>query len=70
METWYANGTEVVFSWPGLGQLLIQAINGRDMAVVQATVFIVAFIVIVVNRKTARLSIGADWADCPTSTSS
>ncbi|ALA53385.1 ABC transporter permease [Shouchella clausii] len=41
--------TEVVFSWPGLGQLLIQAINGRDMAVVQATVFIVAFIVIVVN---------------------
>lgn len=41
--------TEVVFSWPGLGQLLIDAINGRDMAIVQATIFMVAFIVIAMN---------------------
>lgn len=41
--------TEVVFSWPGLGQLLIQAINGRDMAIVQASIFMVAFIVIAMN---------------------
>lgn len=41
--------TEVVFSYPGLGQLLVQAVNGRDMAIVQAAVFIVAFMVIILN---------------------
>ncbi|MEA1854555.1 ABC transporter permease [Cytobacillus sp. OWB-43] len=41
--------TESVFSWPGLGQLLIQAVNTRDMAIVQASVFIIAFIVIAMN---------------------
>lgn len=41
--------TEVVFSYPGLGQLLVQAVNGRDMAIVQATVFVVAFMVILLN---------------------
>ncbi|WP_077215027.1 ABC transporter permease [Bacillus dakarensis] len=41
--------TETVFSWPGLGQLLIQAVNTRDMAIVQASVFVIAFIVILMN---------------------
>lgn len=41
--------TETVFSWPGLGQLLIQAVNTRDMAIVQASVFIIAFMVILMN---------------------
>jgi peptide/nickel transport system permease protein len=41
--------TETVFSWPGLGQLLIQAVNTRDMAIVQASVFIIAFLVIFMN---------------------
>ncbi|MDQ0218605.1 ABC transporter permease [Peribacillus cavernae] len=41
--------TETVFSWPGLGQLLIQAINTRDMAIVQASVFVVALLVIMMN---------------------
>ncbi|WP_170007582.1 ABC transporter permease [Bacillus fonticola] len=41
--------TETVFSWPGMGQLLVQAVNGRDMAVVQAATFIVAILVIVSN---------------------
>lgn len=41
--------TETVFSWPGLGQLLIQAVNTRDMAIVQASVFVIAFIVIIMN---------------------
>lgn len=41
--------TEVVFAWPGLGQLLVQAVNGRDMAIVQAGVFVVAFMVIILN---------------------
>ncbi|MEO4053795.1 ABC transporter permease [Solibacillus sp. CAU 1738] len=41
--------TETVFSWPGLGQLLIQAVNTRDMAIVQASVFVIAILVIVMN---------------------
>ena len=41
--------TETVFAWPGLGQLLIQAVNTRDMAIVQASVFIIASLVILMN---------------------
>ncbi|MGD6831798.1 ABC transporter permease [Sutcliffiella halmapala] len=41
--------TETIFSWPGLGQLLIQAVNTRDMAIVQASVFVIAFMVILMN---------------------
>lgn len=41
--------TETVFAWPGIGQLIIQAVNTRDMAVVQASVFVIAFIVIIMN---------------------
>lgn len=41
--------TETVFSWPGLGQLLVQAVYTRDMAIVQAAVLVIAFIVIIVN---------------------
>jgi len=41
--------TESVFAWPGLGQLLIQAVNTRDMAIVQASVFVIAILVIFMN---------------------
>ncbi|USG66923.1 ABC transporter permease [Brevibacillus ruminantium] len=41
--------TETIFSWPGMGQLIIQAVNNRDMAIVQAAVFVVAFLVIFSN---------------------
>ncbi|WP_221564558.1 ABC transporter permease [Alkalihalobacillus sp. TS-13] len=41
--------TETIFSWPGLGQLTIEAINARDMAVVQACVITIAVFVIIVN---------------------
>jgi peptide/nickel transport system permease protein len=41
--------TETVFSWPGLGQLLVQAVNTRDMAIVQAAVFVIAIMVIGMN---------------------
>lgn len=41
--------TETVFAWPGIGQLIIQAVNTRDMAVVQASVFVIALIVIIMN---------------------
>ena len=41
--------TEMVFSWPGLGRLLLDGILRRDYPVVQATVIIVAFIYVIVN---------------------
>ncbi|MGB4126249.1 MAG: ABC transporter permease [Dethiobacteria bacterium] len=40
---------EAVFAWPGLGQLIVQAANARDMAILQAAVFIVALMVICIN---------------------
>ncbi|MCM3699624.1 ABC transporter permease [Paenibacillus macerans] len=44
--------TETVFSWPGMGQLIVQAINTHDMAIIQAAVFVIAFIVILINLFT------------------
>ncbi|PLR82531.1 ABC transporter permease [Bacillus canaveralius] len=41
--------TETVFSWPGMGQLLVQAVDLRDMAVVQAATFVIAILVIASN---------------------
>lgn len=41
--------TETVFSWPGLGTLIIDAITERDYPVIQGVVFIVALILILVN---------------------
>jgi peptide/nickel transport system permease protein len=40
---------EVVFSWPGLGQLAIQAVNSRDYSVLQGTVLLLAVIFLLVN---------------------
>ncbi len=44
--------TETVFSWPGLGRLLIQGFNNRDMAVVQAAVFVMALMIVGANLIT------------------
>lgn len=41
--------TEVVFNWPGIGRMMVDAIYTRDFPVVQAMVMIVATIFIVVN---------------------
>ena len=41
--------TEQVFAWPGIGLLAIQAINHRDMAIVQAVVIVAALIVMSAN---------------------
>ncbi len=40
---------ETVFGWPGVGILLIQAIQRRDLPLVEATVFATAVLVITVN---------------------
>jgi len=44
--------TETIFSWPGLGQLLIQAINARDYPLVQGCVLAIALTYIAVNFLT------------------
>lgn len=40
---------EQVFAWPGMGRLMIQAVQSKDMPVVQAGVFIFALIVMLSN---------------------
>lgn len=44
--------TELVFSWPGVGQLLIDAIHRRDYPVVQACVLLISVTYVVVNMLT------------------
>jgi peptide/nickel transport system permease protein len=40
---------ETVFAWPGVGLLAIQAIQRRDLPLIQADVFVVALVVVVLN---------------------
>jgi len=40
---------ETVFSWPGLGRLMVQAVPSRDFPVIQAAVVVFAAIFVVVN---------------------
>ena len=44
--------TETIFSWPGLGRLLIQAIRTRDYPLIQAGVLIIAATYVLVNLLT------------------
>ena len=44
--------TEIVFSWPGIGQLTIDAINRRDYPVVQACILLISLTYVVVNTLT------------------
>lgn len=44
--------TEVVFDWPGLGQLLVDSIQRRDYPVVQACILIISIAYITVNGLT------------------
>jgi len=44
--------TETVFSWPGIGKLMIDSINSRDYPVVQACVLLISLSYVFVNMLT------------------
>ncbi len=48
----FMNGStvvEIIFGWPGIGKLLIDGINARDLPVVTSSVFVIALMVMVIN---------------------
>ena len=48
----FMNGStvvEVIFGWPGVGKLLIDAISARDLPVVTSAVFVIALMVMLIN---------------------
>jgi peptide/nickel transport system permease protein len=44
--------TETIFSWPGVGRLLIQSINFRDYPMVQGCILLIAVTYVMVNLAT------------------
>jgi len=52
--------TEVVFDWPGLGQLLVESIQRRDYPVVQGCILVISIAYITINALT-ELAYG--WLD-------
>ena len=44
--------TETIFAWPGVGRLMVQAINTRDIPLVQAGVFVLASGIVIINLIT------------------
>lgn len=41
--------TETIFSWPGVGRYVFEAINYRDYPVIQSGILVVAFIFVLIN---------------------
>jgi ABC-type dipeptide/oligopeptide/nickel transport system permease component len=52
--------TESVFSWPGVGRLVVDSIGGRDYPVVQAVVLLSALAFMV---STLLVDIAYAWLD-------
>ncbi|RIY34628.1 ABC transporter permease, partial [Psittacicella hinzii] len=41
--------TETIFSWPGVGKWLVDAINSRDFPVIQSAILFIAIFVVLIN---------------------
>src|SRR5699024_4092855 len=41
--------TETIFSWPGIGRYIFEAISYRDYPVIQSGILVVAFIFVIIN---------------------
>ncbi len=52
--------TETIFSWPGIGRLMIQAIRSRDYPLVQGCVLLISFSYILINLATDLLYAAVD----------
>lgn len=52
--------TETIFSWPGVGRLLIQSIQRRDYPAVQGCVLFIAVVYVVVNAAVDAVSARLD----------
>lgn len=52
--------TETVFAWPGIGSLLIEAIQTRDYPLVQATVLLISLTYLTVNTATDLIYVAVD----------
>ncbi|RSK29028.1 ABC transporter permease [Bacillus sp. HMF5848] len=44
--------TETIFSWPGVGRYVYQAVLGRDYPVVQTTILLIAIVFVLINLLT------------------
>lgn len=51
---------ETIFSWPGLGQLVFNAISARDLLVVQASTLVIAVTFVLLNLTVDLLQIAFD----------
>ena len=47
--------TETIFAWPGLGRLMVEAINARDYPLVQGCVLVIGASYLAVNTATDLL---------------
>ena len=56
----YTVPVEVVFAWPGVGQLAADAIADRDLPIIQAVVLVTSLIVVVVNLVADLLQASVD----------
>jgi peptide/nickel transport system permease protein len=56
----YAVVVETVFAWPGVGDMALQAIERQDLVLLQAIVFVIAFLVVALNIVVDLLY---KWAD-------
>lgn len=52
--------TETIFGWPGIGRLVVQAIQARDYPIVQAAVFVIGALVVVAS---VVVDLAHTWAD-------
>ena len=48
----YTVVVEVVFAWPGVGQLIVQALQNQDLVLLQAIVIILSALIVMVNLVT------------------
>ncbi|MNI26420.1 Glutathione transport system permease protein GsiC [compost metagenome] len=52
--------TETIFSWPGVGQLIMQAVSNRDFPLVQASILIISILYILISFITDMVYL---WID-------